>query len=84
MCLSVGVYVDEITVLTIINKLQIYPNSQKYYSEWEKLISYLMNVLKLADLLSEFILSQLRTFIDYEFVLAMCVLLVPRKYMALF
>ena len=77
MCVSVGVYVDEITVLTIINKLQIYPNSQKYYSEWEKLISYLMNVLKLADLLSEFILSQLRTFIDHEFVLVMCVLLVP-------
>jgi len=84
VCVSVGVYVDEITVLTIINKLQIYPNSQKYYSEWEKLISYLMNVLKLADLLSEFILSQLRTFIDHEFVLVMCVLLVPRKYMALF
>lgn len=84
MCVSVGVYVDEITVLTIINKLQIYPNSQKYYSEWEKLISYLMNVLKLADLLSEFILSQLRTFIDHEFVLVMCVLLVPRKHMTLF
>ena len=68
VCISVGVDVYEITVLTNINKLQIYPNSQKYYSEWEKLISYLMNVRKLADLLSEFILSQLRTFIDHVFV----------------
>lgn len=68
MCISVGVDVYEITVLTNINKLQIYPNSQKYYSEWEKLISYLMNVRKIADLLSEFILSQLRTFIDHVFV----------------